>query len=112
MSIIERIQKAQAEDERIDVDVPRWGCKLYFKRMDPRGFDAILKRHPTFRDNPTIGAFVDLICLRAENEDGSPAFDIKSDRITLMGEPIELINDIANKILPQSAPNVEEIEKN
>jgi len=89
-----------------EVIVPAWGddsgaFKMYCRPITCYDLDQLQKKHPDFLQNTTIGAMVDLICMKAEDESGSKLFTSAEDRIDLMGEETNVISEIANQMFAQ-----------
>ena len=89
-----------------EVLVPAWGdesgvFKLYCRSITCYDLDQLQKKHPNFLNNTTIGAMVDLICMKAEDEGGSKLFSSSEDRIDLMGEETNVISEIANQMFAE-----------
>ena len=99
-----------------EVDVPEWGddsgaFKLYCKPVTCYDMNQLQKKHPNFLNNTTIGAMVDLICMKAEDEGGNKLFSSAEDRMDLMGEETNIISDIANQMFAE-IESIEAIEGN
>ena len=99
-----------------EVDVPEWGddsgaFKLYCRSITCYDLDQLQKKHPNFLQNTTIGAMVDLICMKAEDEGGNKLFASAEDRIDLMGEETSVISEIANQMFAE-IETVEALEGN
>ena len=99
-----------------EVDVPEWGddsgaFKLYCRPVTCYDMNQLQKKHPNFLNNTTVGAMVDLIVMKAEDEGGSKLFTSAEDRIDLMGEETGVISSIAEQMFAQ-IESVEEQEKN
>jgi len=89
-----------------EVVVPKWGdesgaFKLYCRSITCYDLDQLQKKHPNFLQNTTIGAMVDLICMKAEDEGGNKLFASAEDRIDLMGEETSVISEIANQMFAE-----------
>lgn len=89
-----------------EVVVPEWGdesgdFKLYCRPITCNDLNRLQKKHPDFLNNTTVGAMVDLICMKAEDEGGSKLFSSAEDRIDLMGEETNVISEIANQMFAQ-----------
>ena len=89
-----------------EVLVPEWGdesgaFKLYCRSITCYDLDQLQKKHPNFLNNTTIGAMVDLICMKAEDEGGTKLFSSAEDRIDLMGEETSVISEIANQMFAE-----------
>jgi|TARA_R110000796_G_scaffold156663_1_gene273420 hypothetical protein len=99
-----------------EVLVPAWGdesgaFKLYCRSITCYDLDQLQKKHPDFLNNTTIGAMVDLICMKAEDEGGTKLFGSAEDRLDLMGEETSVISDIANQMFAE-IETVEAIQGN
>ena len=95
-------RKVQARE----VLVPAWGdesgaFKLYCRPITCYDMDQLQKKHPNFLNNTTVGAMVDLICMKAEDEIGEKLFSSAEDRIDLMGEETNVISEIANQMFAE-----------
>tara|TARA_R110001632_G_scaffold133297_1_gene247826 strand:- start:1835 stop:2182 length:348 start_codon:yes stop_codon:yes gene_type:complete len=96
--------------------VPEWGddsgpFKLFSRSITCYDLDKLQKKHPDFLSNTTIGAMVDLICMKAEDEGGNKLFASAEDRIDLMGEETAVISEIANQMFAE-IESVEDAAKN
>jgi hypothetical protein len=99
-----------------EVSVPAWGddsgaFKLYCRAITCYDLDQLQKKHPNFLNNTTIGAMVDLICMKAEDESGNKLFSSAEDRMDLMGEETNVISEIANQMFAE-IESVEALEGN
>tara|TARA_R110000787_G_scaffold168661_2_gene281435 strand:- start:21 stop:368 length:348 start_codon:yes stop_codon:yes gene_type:complete len=95
--------RSRRKVEAREVVVPAWGdesgdFKLYCRSITCYDLDQLQKKHPNFLQNTTIGAMVDLICMKAEDEGGNKLFSAAEDRIDLMGEETNVISEIANQM--------------
>ena len=86
-----------------EVLVPEWGdesgaFKLYCRSITCYDLDQLQKKHPDFMTNTTVGAMVDLIVMKAEDEAGEKQFTSVEDRVDLMGEETSVISAIANQM--------------
>jgi hypothetical protein len=86
-----------------EVLVPEWGdesgaFKLYCRSITCYDLDQLQKKHPDFMTNTTVGAMVDLIVMKAEDEAGEKLFTSVEDRVDLMGEETSVISAIANQM--------------
>jgi hypothetical protein len=89
-----------------EVLVPAWGdesgdFKLYCRAITCYDLDQLQKKHPNFLNNTTVGAMVDLICMKAEDEGGNKLFPTAEDRMDLMGEETNVISEIANQMFAE-----------
>lgn len=114
MSIAKRIAAKRAEQERTLIEVEEWGdegapLKLYSTPITARDIEKVQRKHPNFLSSATMGAMVDIIIMKCEDEAGEPAFTLE-DKPVLMGEPISVIANVFGKAF--SSVDVEEHEKN
>lgn len=114
MSIAKRIAAKRADQTREVVEVPEWGegddpLRLYFTPVTARDIEKIQRKHKDFLTNATMGAMVDMLIIKCEDENGDPAFTLE-DKPILMGEPIGVIANVFGKAF--NATDVEEHEKN
>ena len=98
--------RSRRKVEAREVQVPEWGdesgaFKLYCRSITCYDLDQLQKKHPNFLQNTTIGAMVDLICMKAEDEGGTKLFTSADDRIDLMGEETSVISEIANQMFAE-----------
>ena len=84
---------------------------MYCRSITCYDLDQLQKKHPDFLNNTTIGAMVDLICMKAEDEGGTKLFGSAEDRLDLMGEETSVISDIANQMFAE-IETVEAIQGN
>tara|TARA_R110000787_G_scaffold166933_1_gene279919 strand:+ start:64 stop:411 length:348 start_codon:yes stop_codon:yes gene_type:complete len=108
--------RSRRQVEAREVVVPAWGdesgaFKLYCRTITCYDLDQLQKKHPDFLNNTTIGAMVDLIVMKAEDESGSKLFTSAEDKIDLMGEETTVISEIANQMFSE-IESVEAAEKN
>ena len=102
--------------EAREVLVPAWGddsgaFKLYCRSITCYDLDVLQKKHPNFLQNTTIGAMVDLIVMKAMDENEQKLFNSGEDRMDLMGEETSVISEIANQMFAD-IESVEAHEKN
>ena len=98
--------RSRRKVEAREVSVPEWGdesgaFKLYCRAITCYDLDQLQKKHPNFLNNTTVGAMVDLIVMKAEDEGGNKLFTSAEDRIDLMGEETNVISEIANQMFAQ-----------
>jgi len=110
----ERIAANRAVRQRSITDVPEWGegdepMRIYAGQVTGQDMDKISRKHPDFLRNPSMEAQVDLIILKAEDEDGEKCFTLE-DKMVMMHEPASLISTVFASVF--SANTVEEQEKN
>jgi len=99
-----------------EVVVPEWGdkdepFKLYCRPITCYDLDVLQKKHPKFLQNQTIGAMVDLIVMKAVDENGEKLFTSGEDRMDLMGEETTIISEISSQMFAD-IESVEAHEKN
>tara|TARA_R110001606_G_C15159412_1_gene626845 strand:- start:445 stop:792 length:348 start_codon:yes stop_codon:yes gene_type:complete len=115
MSILsERISANRAEKDRKNIEVEEWGegnspLLIYYGAVTGRDIDRVQRKHPDFLANPTIAAMVEMIILKAEDDQGEKLFTIE-DKQVLLNEPVSLIGNIFGTVF--NADSVEEQEKN
>lgn len=85
------------------VEVDAWGDEngafcLYCRPLTCYDISVLQKKHKDFMTNTTITAMVDLIVMKALDEDGNKLFTSAEDRADLMGEQTDVIADIANEM--------------
>ena len=99
-----------------EVLVTAWGdetgaFKMYCRSITCYDLDVLQKKHPNFLQNTTIGAMVDLIVMKAIDENDQKLFNSGEDRMDLMGEETNVISEIANQMF-SDIESVEAHEKN
>lgn len=72
---------------------------IYAKPITGMDVEAITRRHKNFASNPTLAAAVDMIIRKAEDEDGTKAFDI-GDKPILLNQTVDFIANIRNQLFP------------
>ena len=102
MGLAKELRNKRKQPAR-EVIVPAWGdetgaFKLYCRSITCYDLDQLQKKHPNFLNNTTIGAMVDLIVMKAEDESGNKLFTSAEDRMDLMGEETSVISEIANQM--------------
>lgn len=114
MSVADAIRKAQeadkATDKRRPVEVPRWGVTVYLKPVTSHHLTVLTKKHPDFQSSPSQSALIDMMMLLAETEDGEKMFDGAEDKLTLMAEPVDVVNSVLIELNPNTS--IEDAEKN
>ena len=105
---------AQRQRQRHSISVPEWGddgvpLLIYFTDVTAGDLDKLQRKHKDFLNNMTMGVMVDLIINKVEDADGNRMFTLE-DKMTLMGESVTLIGDIAGRLF--TVTPVEEQEKN
>lgn len=118
MSILgDKIKAAELGGDRrsCDLELGDEIFTIYSSPLTGRDFDRITKVHPTFVTNPSVAAQVDMIIMKAQNENGDLAFD-KIDKQVLVKQPLEWIMKIRTQLFSDdedfSEGRIEEDEKN
>jgi hypothetical protein len=100
-----------------EVSVDEWAdkdgkaFKMFCRPITCYDINELQKKHPAIMESPTIGAMVDLIVLKSEDEGGDKLFTSAEDRIDLMGEETSVISSIAEQMFA-TIESVETAEKN
>jgi hypothetical protein len=110
----ERIAANRSARQRSVTEVPEWGegdepMRVYSGQVTGQDMDKISRKHPDFLRNPSMEAQVDMIILKAEDENGEKCFTLE-DKMVMLGEPASLISTVFASVF--SASTVEEQEKN
>lgn len=108
--------RARRKGSRRKISVAEWGdgdgdFVLFCRPLTCYDLNELQKRHPQVMQNPSIGAMVDLILMKAESKDGEKLFSSAEDRIDLMGEETTVVSHIANEMFGTIDP-FEDVEKN
>ena len=107
MSLAQRIAAKRAEVQRNVIEVPEWGegdipLRLYAGPVTARDLEKIQRKHKDFLSNVTMGAMVEMIILKCEDEKGDLAFTLE-DKPILMGETLQIITKVFSQVFnPQS----------
>ncbi|HAS23826.1 MAG TPA: hypothetical protein DCR51_12060 [Idiomarina loihiensis] len=115
MGLAKELRSRRTVESR-EVLVPAWGdeagaFKMYCRSITCYDLDVLQKKHPNFLQNTTIGAMVDLIVMKAIDENDQKLFNSGEDRMDLMGEETNVISEIANQMF-SDIESVEAHEKN
>jgi len=73
--------------------------------------NELQKRHPKFMENTTMAAMIDLIIMKASDENGDKLFTSAEDRMDLLGEETNVISAIAEQMFAE-IQTIEDHEKN
>ena len=73
--------------------------------------NELQKKHPKFMENTTMAAMIDLIVMKASDENGNKLFTSVEDRIDLLGEETGVISSIAEQMFAE-IQTIEDQEKN
>jgi len=114
MSIAKRIAAKRSEQERSIAEVEEWGeaeqpLRLFFGPVTARDIEKVQRKHPNFLTSTTMGAMVEMIIAKCEDEAGEKAFTLE-DKPILMGEPIGVIAKLFGNVF--AADSIEDHEKN
>ncbi len=114
MRLAERIAAKRADRAKGHVEVDQWGedgkpLRLYFSQVSARDIEKVTRKHPNFMANPSLGAMVDLILAKAEDDQGEKLFTLE-DKPILMGEDVSVLAKVFGAIF--NADSIEDHEKN
>lgn len=109
----ERIS-AKAKQNTVRVEVLEWGDEnepmvLFATPLNAGEFSRLQKKHPNFLTNMTIEGLVDLIIMKALDEDGEKAFDV-GDKPILMRQPVNVVSEVAGQLMGD-VNNVDDVKK-
>ena len=99
----------QQDQDKFCIEVAELGVDgeplhIYFTKMTVREDERIRKQHPNFYktisdgDIPTFSSLLDLIMLKAKNEEGKKIFD-EGDRQAFLGMDINFVTNISSQML-------------
>lgn len=114
MSFAKQIAAKRAEKERGFVDVEEWGegdtpLRLFFTAVSARDMEKVQRKYKDFLTNTSMGAMVELLIEKCEDQKGDKAFTLE-DKPILMGEPVGLIAKVFGSIF--NAGSIEDHAKN
>jgi len=114
MRLAERIAERR-EQARHVIHCPEWGdddapLAIYSAPITAGDINRLQKRHKGFLDNMTVEGMIDLIIMKAEDQDGKKIFTLE-DKPILMRETVGVIADVAGKMFA-GIESVEDHEKN
>lgn len=114
MSLAKRIAAKRADQQRGFVDVEEWGegdnpLRLFFTSASARDIEKVQRKYKDFLTQTSLGAMVEMIIEKCEDEKGDKAFTLE-DKPILMGEPIGVIAKVFGAVF--NATNIEEHAKN
>jgi len=110
MSLIsDRMKALQQDQDKFCIKVAELGVDgeplhIYFTKMTVREDERIRKQHPNFYktisdgDIPTFSSLLDLIMLKAKDEEGKRIFD-EGDRQVFLGMDVTFVTQIAGDML-------------
>lgn len=107
--------RAKTSSQRSRIEVPEWGdddapMVLFSGPLLCGEFNRLQKKHPDFLSNQTIEALVDLILMKAQDQDGEKMFDLE-DKPILMRQPVSVVSTVAAGLMGDMS-SVEDAEKN
>lgn len=114
MSLAKRIAAKRAEQQRGFVDVEEWGegetpLRLFFTSVSARDIEKVQRKYKDFLTNTALGAMVEMLIEKCEDEKGDKAFTLE-DKPILMSEPPLLIARVFNAVF--NAQSSEDHAKN
>lgn len=109
----ERIS-AKSNQNTVRVEVEAWGDEnepmvLFATPLNAGEFSRLQKKHPNFLTNMTIEGLVDLIIMKALDENGEKAFDV-GDKPILMRQPVNTVSEVASQLMGEMG-DVEDAKK-
>lgn len=115
MSKIGEQISSNTELERTEVSVAEWGqdgepLVLYATPLLAGEFSRLQKKHKDFINNPSVDGLVDLIIMKAQDNQGEKVFDI-GDRPILLRQPIGIVTTVATSLMGNLL-DVDEAAKN
>lgn len=84
---------------------------MWARPLTAYDMDQLQKKHPDIINTQKIGAIVDLIVLKAEDENGDRLFPLPEDRLDLMGEELFVLTKISDQMFAD-VQSMEAAEKN
>ena len=115
----ESIKELRSED-KVRIEVPEWGkdgkpLVFYSGLLRCNEVLKIQRKHKNFLSemttgNPNIEAVVEMLIIKAVDNDNKPIFDI-GDKPILLREPVNVLMDVIGRMFT-TVPNIEELEKN
>lgn len=107
--------RSKIASENIRIELPEWGdgdepLVIFTNQLTCGEFQKLQKKHPDFLNNQTIEGLVDLIIMKAMDENGDKVFDI-GDKPVFMRLPLAKVSDFAAQLMGNLS-TVEELEKN
>ena len=114
MSIAKRIAAKRAEQQRGFVDVEEWGegdtpLRLFFTSVSARDIEKVQRKYKDFLTNTTLGAMVEMLIEKCEDEKGDKAFTLE-DKPILMSEHVGVIAKVFGAVF--NAGSIEDHAKN
>jgi hypothetical protein len=114
MTLADRISASRKTDRR-KINIEKWAdedgqVSVYSSSLTAGDLHKLQRKHKDFLNTQTIDGMIDLILMKAENEDGSKAFTLE-DKPLLMREDVNVIAEIAAEMFGDIS-DAEELEKN
>lgn len=114
MSLAKRIAAKRAEQQRGFVDVEEWGegenpLRLFFTSVSARDIEKVQRKYKDFMTNTSLGAMVEMVIEKCEDEKGEKAFTLE-DKPILMSEPVGVIAKVFGAVF--NATSIEDHAKN
>lgn len=114
MSIAKRIAAKRADQQRGFVDVEEWGeggnpLRLFFTSVSARDIEKVQRKYKDFLTNTSLGAMVEMVIEKCEDEKGDKAFTLE-DKPILMGEPVAVIANVFGAVF--NSNSIEDHSKN
>lgn len=109
--------RARRTVNRREIAVEAWAgedgaaFKMWSRPLTCYDLDQLQKKHPKFLETMSISGMVDLILMKAEDENGDRLFQSAEDRLDLMGEETAVISNIAEQMFAD-VQSLEVAEKN
>jgi hypothetical protein len=108
MGLAKELRSKRSVETR-EVSVEAWGDEnepyvFWCRPLSCYDLNVLQKKHPKFLTETSIAAMVDLIVMKALDEDGNKLFNAKDDRIDLLGETTDVISDIAAQMFADIEP--------
>lgn len=115
MSKLGDLIRSNTASTRNRFEVAEWGDEdqplvIYSTPLLAGEFNKLQTKHPNFLTDMKMDALVDLIILKAEDENGEKLFDLE-DKPTLRRQPVVTISNVAAGIMGEMQ-SVEDAEKN
>lgn len=108
MSLAKRIAAKRSDQQRGFVDVEEWGeggntLRLFFTPVSARDIEKVQRKYKDFLTNTSLGAMVEMIIEKCEDEKGDKAFTLE-DKAILMGESVSIIAKVFGAAFNADSP--------
>lgn len=116
MGLARELRSRRTVDRR-EISVEAWAdkdgipFKMWCRPLTCYDLDQLQKKHPKFLETMSIAGMVDLILMKAEDQNGERLFSSAEDRLDLMGEETAVISGIAEQMFAD-VQSMEVAEKN